>query len=61
MSPAYREPTSQKKDDRDRSAWSTVGIYVVLVGLTILMGFVFHTLSVGPAELETPQEIRATR
>lgn len=57
MSPAYREPP-QRNDD-DRSVWSTTGIYIALIVLTLLMAAGFHSLS-GRSGPEA-QETRASR
>jgi hypothetical protein len=56
MSPAHREPP--RRED-DRSVWTTTGIYIALIVLTILMALGYQSLS-GRLGTE-PQEVRAAR
>lgn len=56
MSPAYREPPHREDE---RSVWTTTGIYIALIALTILMALGVHSLS-GRSGPDLP-EARASR
>lgn len=56
MSPAYREPPRREEE---RSVWTTTGIYIALIVLTIMMAFGIHGLSSRTGG--EAQETRASR